>query len=404
MKKVVVLAGDYGYIRQLEATIKSILYHNKNIKIYLFNQDIPREWFNQYKWWLSNLDSELIDIKLLNMSFATNWTLNENIGHINHMTFARYYIPQFVTEDIVLYLDSDLIVTGNLDVFFDIPLNDYYLAASRAAFGYGTGFNAGVMLINNKKWKEENIAQQLIELTNKEFANVLEGDQSILNMLLGHHYLLLEDRFNFQIGYDHGAEYYNHIHIFDISLDPLPLILHYVSADKPWNTYSQGRLREVWWQYSLMEWSDILKHHGGHEWSPQIKATGEVLVLTNSYLIEHIDFLVRQLPDVTFHIAAFTLMAENLLALGQYGNVILMQGALRHIVSEKIKNCDIYLDINYQRKFDNFLELVIESGKPSLSFDNVTSAVLSTSDYHQVISSQEPEKMVEAIREILSKK
>ncbi|MDU2560139.1 MAG: hypothetical protein E7C98_04905 [Streptococcus mitis] len=44
-KKAIVLAGDYGYIRQIETTLKSIYYHNSDIKVYNFNQDIPQEWF-----------------------------------------------------------------------------------------------------------------------------------------------------------------------------------------------------------------------------------------------------------------------------------------------------------------------------------------------------------------------
>ena len=44
-KKVFVLAGDYGYIRQIETTLKSICYHNSDVKVYIFNQDIPQEWF-----------------------------------------------------------------------------------------------------------------------------------------------------------------------------------------------------------------------------------------------------------------------------------------------------------------------------------------------------------------------
>lgn len=44
-KKVFVLAGDYGYIRQIETTLKSICYHNSDVKAYIFNQDIPQEWF-----------------------------------------------------------------------------------------------------------------------------------------------------------------------------------------------------------------------------------------------------------------------------------------------------------------------------------------------------------------------
>lgn len=43
-KRAVVLAGDYGYIRQIETTLKSLVFHNSHFKIYIFNQDIPKEW------------------------------------------------------------------------------------------------------------------------------------------------------------------------------------------------------------------------------------------------------------------------------------------------------------------------------------------------------------------------
>ena len=83
------------------------------------------------------------------------------------MTFARYYIPDFVTEDKVLYLDSDLLVTDDLTDLFELDLGENYLAATRSCFGAGIGFNAGVLLINNKKWQAENIRQKLIDLTEK---------------------------------------------------------------------------------------------------------------------------------------------------------------------------------------------------------------------------------------------
>ena len=44
-KLTFVLAGDYGYIRYIEATLKSICYHHDNCKVYILNQDIPQEWF-----------------------------------------------------------------------------------------------------------------------------------------------------------------------------------------------------------------------------------------------------------------------------------------------------------------------------------------------------------------------
>ena len=132
-----------------------------------------------------------------------NWSIN--MPHINHMTFARYYIPDFVIEDKVFYLDSDLVVTGDLTDLFELDLGENYLGAARSCFGAGVGFNAGVLLINNKKWRSENIRQKLIELTEKEHENVGEGDQSILNILFQNSCYQLEDTYNFQIGFDAGA-------------------------------------------------------------------------------------------------------------------------------------------------------------------------------------------------------
>ena len=132
-----------------------------------------------------------------------NWS--NKLPHINHMTFARYFIPDFVTEDKVLYLDSDLVVTGDLTDLFELDLGENYLAATRSCFGAGVGFNAGVLLIDNKKWKSNNMRQQLVELTEKEHENVGEGDQSILNILFQSSYYQLEDTYNFQVGFDAGA-------------------------------------------------------------------------------------------------------------------------------------------------------------------------------------------------------
>ncbi|MTV72240.1 glycosyl hydrolase family 8, partial [Streptococcus pneumoniae] len=96
-----------------------------------------------------------------------------------------------------------------------------------------------------------------------------------------------------QIGYDYEAAAFKHQFIFDIPLEPLPLILHYISQDKPWNQFSVGRLREVWWEYSLMDWSVIL-----NEWfSKSVKYPSKSQIfklqcvnLTNSWCVEKIDY------------------------------------------------------------------------------------------------------------------
>jgi len=122
-KKAVVFAGDYGYIRQIETALKSLCYHNSGLKVYIFNQDIPQEWFRFLRPKLQEIGSDLIDCKLIGPQFQMNWS--NKLPHINHMTFARYFIPDFVTEDRVLYLDSDLVVTGDLTDLFELDLGDH---------------------------------------------------------------------------------------------------------------------------------------------------------------------------------------------------------------------------------------------------------------------------------------
>ena len=404
-KRAVVFAGDYAYIRQIETALKSICRHNSHLKIYLLNQDIPQEWFSQIRIYLQEMGGDLIDCKLIGSQYKMNWS--NKLPHINHMTFARYFIPDFVTEDKVLYLDSDLIVTDDLTDLFELDLGENYLAAARSCFGAGLGFNAGLLLIDNKKWKSENIRQQLIELTEKEHENVKEGDQSILNMLFKDQYSLLEDKYNFQIGFDAGAAEKNHAFIFEIPLTPLPKILHYISPDKPWKQFSVGRLREEWWKYSFMEWSYIVSswREKGVFYSADIyKPKLTCMNLTNSWCVEKIDYLVEQLPEVHFYIAAHTFMSDELKRLSKYQNVTLYPNSFPILVEKLLKSSDIYLDLNLDQKLVYVYDLVKKYNKPMLSFESSRYQELSNSQYAGLYSNEAPWELVDAIRNYITEK
>ena len=404
-KRAVVFAGDYAYIRQIETAMKSLCRHNSHLKIYLLNQDIPQEWFSQIRIYLQEMGGDLIDCKLIGSQYKMNWS--NKLPHINHMTFARYFIPDFVTEDKVLYLDSDLIVTDDLTDLFELDLGENYLAAARSCFGAGVGFNAGVLLINNKKWRSETIRQKLIELTEKEHENVKEGDQSILNMLFKDQYSLLDDKYNFQIGFDAGAAEKNHTFIFEISLTPSPKILHYISPDKPWKQFSVGRLREEWWKYSFMEWSYIVfswREKGVFYSADIYKPKLTCMNLTNSWCVEKIDYLVEQLPEVHFYIAAHTFMSDELKRLSKYQNVTLYPNSFPILVEELLKSSDIYLDLNLDQKLVYIYDLVKKYNKPMLSFESSRYQELSNSQYAGLYSNEAPWELVDAIRNYITDK
>ncbi|VIT11660.1 Glycosyl transferase [Streptococcus pneumoniae] len=47
--KAIVLAGDKNYLTPMLTTIKSILYYNQQVKIYILHQNIPSDWFHELK-------------------------------------------------------------------------------------------------------------------------------------------------------------------------------------------------------------------------------------------------------------------------------------------------------------------------------------------------------------------
>lgn len=386
MKTTFVLAGDYGYIRYIEATLKSICYHHDNCKVYIMNPDIPQEWFIAVRQKMHRRNSDLVDVKLTSGFISSTWQLPPFGPHINHMTFARYFISQFVEEDLVLYLDSDTIVTRPLTELFELDLGTNLLAAAKVIYGLEDRFNAGMLLINNKLWREENVQEQLIDITNREHENLLEADQTVLNMLAKNRYLVLDDTYNFQIGYDRIAEEREQYFVLEKSIDPLPAVIHYITNDKPWKLHSHSRLREVWWHYAMMDWSEMPCYQ---DW----RSKKQIFIMTNSQYLEHIEFLVQNLPNCIFSIAAVTLMGDILNSLRKYENVKLYPAILSWNCNRLVEQCDIYLDINYEEKNQEVIEKVRDKGKQILSFENVKNP------YHvdKVFSSLNPTEMCQYI-------
>ena len=382
-----VLAGDYGYIRYIETTLKSICYHHKDCKIYIMNQDIPQEWFIGIRKRLKRRNTELVDIKLTGDIISKEWKMPPFGKHINYMTFARYFISQFVEEEKVLYLDSDIIVTRPLNELFEMELGNYLVAASKVVYGMSDRFNAGVLLINNKLWKEENVQKQCIEITSREHDSLEEADQTVLNRICGKHYIVLDDTYNFQIGYDRLAEERKEYFILNMKLDPLPAILHYLSDDKPWNFFYYGRLKDVWWEYSLMDWSQIIAHE-----IPKKKK--EALIMTASQNLEQIEALVTALPNYTFNIMALTLMGDILVNLTKYDNVRLHPAILEWSIDRLIRKCDVYLDINHERKNLEVIKQVKEQEKRILAFENTANEYY----YDKIFNPEEIDKMIDCLK------
>ena len=399
--KTIVLVGDQAYQEQVSTTIKSILYYNKNVKIYVFNQGLSDEWFRDFKELAEQVDSELVNVSLDQVTISPEWLTQD---HISSATYARYFIPQFVAEERVLYLDSDLVVNRDLQPLFDISLDGKLVAAVGDAGGYG--FNAGVLLIDNQTWKERQLQETFIKETDRIMSLVksgqmedFNGDQTVLNHVLAQDWLPLDKIYNLQVGHDLVAFYSGWNGHFE--LDQEPLIIHYTTFRKPWNSEVSYRYRQLWWDFQALSLEEILAHHRGEFEMPDRweQASLNCMLLTDVQELEQIEFLAQSLPRVDFHIACYTEMGAYLQSLNQYENIHLYPQVIHAVLDELIDKCQVYLDIHHGSEHYQLSSRFKALDKPVLAFDNTKK----NENEELVFPHENPQEMVEKLRSLMKK-
>ena len=88
---------------------------------------------------------------------------------------------------------------------FELDFNVYPIAAVQNNYGWElsiNGFNAGVLLVSNEMWREQNITHDLLVLTEEKQDQVQMADQSILNIYFEKRCLQFDCKFNQLTGLD----------------------------------------------------------------------------------------------------------------------------------------------------------------------------------------------------------
>ena len=130
-------------------------------------------------------------------------------------TYYRLFIPSMYPQyRRAIYIDSDTIVTGDISEMFSTNIGRNYAAAcidqpvhQMAIFTEYVEqvlgikgrnyFNAGVMLINCKQFRDNKLLDAFIEKLNL-YTFVVAQDQDYLNLICKDHVYYLEDRWNAQ--------------------------------------------------------------------------------------------------------------------------------------------------------------------------------------------------------------
>lgn len=361
----IVLIADQAYTEQLTVTMKSIMYHNKSVDFYIINQGIMPDWFRKMRRMVRNLGGEIYNITFDMGLISAEWRTQD---HISPIAYAKYFIPRLVDRERVLYLDTDVIVNGSLTSFFLTDLKGFPVAAVRDVDG---SFNTGVMLIDNLQWKDLSVSDQCLELSEGKKSEHWElehfnGDQTILNSVFQDNWLELDKRFNVQVGYDLVA-FYNHW-TEHFNLEDEPLVIHYTTNRKPWNSSVSYRFREKWWEFYNLELSQVLAHHLGEFSLKKEKQGLDFFTLTGTEQFEGIEHLVTTFPEHRFHIATYTPVGSYLNGLGQLDNVYLHPECTTATLEELFKDIDAYLNINYGDIDEAIFTRMEQLKKPIFSF------------------------------------
>ncbi|WP_083306468.1 glycosyltransferase family 8 protein [Streptococcus sp. HMSC071D03] len=400
-QKAIALGADLHYLDKVETVIKSVSVHNHEVKFYVFNDDLPSEWFLLMRNRLKVIGSEIVNVKKTDHNLRDFHLPN---AILSYAAFFRYFIADEVQEDRVLYLDSDTIVNAKLDDLFTLDLQGYAIAAVQDFNheGWLTTFNSGVMLIDAKKWRAKNSTQSLLELTAQHHEHVY-GDQGVLNMYFGDQWLHLDKEYNFMVGLDQflhlsgNKEWYQSDYYGNYE----PKIIHYTSESKPWTHMTLTRFRKLWWFYYGLNWNDVLLSSDITKRSFN-ELVGAPLyhtcIFTNSAAMESLEYLLSELPEVHFTILAHTNFAPFVVDFQSHLNLSLFPNFNPFNMKETLDKMDFYLDINHEGEIANIIEEVQKRDKPIFTFDNTSH---DSSGRSRVFSSAEPDKMVEAIRKFL---
>lgn len=247
-------ATDDNYIPFLEVALRSLIDNSsKSYKynIHILNTGLIEENKNA----ILGLCDDNFKISFEDISDCIEPIKNslKNVYHFSLITYYRLFIEKlFPQYDKVLYLDCDIAVLGDISKLYNTNLYGNLVGAIQeqvinsndtfkeyALCGVGVVpekyFNAGILVMNLKKFRQEKICEQFMYLINTYNFDVVDPDQAYLNVLCKDQVKYLPNGWN-------KASLPNKLE-GDLN------IAHYALYKKPWQ-YDDVINGEYFWAYA----------------------------------------------------------------------------------------------------------------------------------------------------------
>ena len=264
---VVAVTIDDSYIEPLLVALWSAgrrLSAGWSLRVFVIAYEVPAESKERLRAALETFPIHL-EWKALDLSGPRRFW--PGIRHDGEITaYYRLFLAEVIPDSVerVIFLDADILVAGDLVELWNSPFEGHVLQAVPDAYAgllhiprlrrdgvpFQSGapyFNAGVLLIDMNRWREQQVGQKASALLWKYGSRLPGRDQDALNCVLAGRWKVLPPRWNFH-------ELPHMLFCWDVSLYSLgelrqafenPSLIHFVGG-KPWGSDACRSFCEQW--------------------------------------------------------------------------------------------------------------------------------------------------------------
>lgn len=271
----IIMAADENYAPFLGVTLYSVVKHANTECVYDFtilHRNLGGEFMDRlHKMFDAASCGKQTRLSFVNISDFSNLEEYESV-HLSIATIYRLFIPEILPQyGKTLYLDCDMVVLDDVSKLFEYEMGNSTIAAARdllnatqekyyeenVRISPKNALNAGVLLINHKRFLEEGIRKKGMQLLEEDWRRerkrYLYMDNDILNILCEGSVYYLPMEWNLQwwglFPSKEGIGQYGQSNGEYWAALKSPRIIHYSSAKKPWNR-PELRLAVEFWQYA----------------------------------------------------------------------------------------------------------------------------------------------------------
>ena len=243
----VCLSTDNNYAKYAGVVITSVLKNaaeDDKLNIFVLDGGISEENKNKINSLKSIKDCNITFVQIDENMFSDFKSITTH-AYISLPAYYRLKMPSLLPDiHRIIYFDCDVIIEKSLKELFNIEMGEHALAGVKDVKKKmqkinPTYVNSGILLMDLDNMRKQNLENKFFEYTKEHYAEIVCGDQEIINAVCNGEIKNIESKWNTQISnFSNRSDYTNH-----------PYIVHFIGKNKPWQYASFSYRKDLFYKY-----------------------------------------------------------------------------------------------------------------------------------------------------------